>query len=88
MEENNGRQLTSLETLSEVLDGELLVLERRAVLVVQPAELLQNFRVSGIILNYALVGFASTNVLIATRHVSKSAAKTKTTLTSCCCSYT
>ena len=56
-------QRTSLEALGQVLDGELLVLERGAVLVVQPAKPLQDLRVVQVILNDTLVRLSCTHML-------------------------
>ena len=55
--------LTGFETLCEVLNGELLVLERGPVLMVKPAELLEDLGVTGVVLDHTLVSFPGTDVL-------------------------
>jgi len=55
--------LTGLETLGKILYSELLVLEGRAVLVVQPAKLLKNLGMSGIVDNDTFVCVFSADML-------------------------
>ena len=69
-------QRTSLEALRQVLDGELLVLERGAVLVVQPTELLQDLRMVGVLLHYPLVSVAGTHMLQPDRRQCQAGART------------
>jgi hypothetical protein len=54
---------TSFQALGEVLDGEVLVLEGRAVLVVQPPKLLKDFGVTWVVGNDAFVGILGTDML-------------------------
>lgn len=54
---------TSLEALREILNREFLVLEGRAVLMVQPAELLQHLGVTRVVRHDPFVSFPGTNVL-------------------------
>lgn len=52
------------ETLGQELDGKFLVLERRSLLVVEPAELLENFCMSGVVVDHALVRALGTGIVI------------------------
>ena len=56
-------QLTGLKALRQVLDSKLLVLERGAVLVVQPPQLLENLGVIRVLLHDALVGVSRAHML-------------------------
>jgi hypothetical protein len=53
----NMDELTRLEALREAADRRLLVLERGAVLVIDPAELLQHLRVVRVLVEHTLIGF-------------------------------
>ena len=55
--------LTRLEALRQILDGQLLVLERGAVLVVQPTELLQHLRMVRVLLHDTLICVSCADVL-------------------------
>jgi hypothetical protein len=57
-----GRTLTGLQALGQAVDGNFLVLEG-AVLVVNPAKLLQNFGVIRVFLHNALVSILRTSKL-------------------------
>ena len=61
--ETRKQQLTSLETLGKILYRKLLILEGRAVLVIQPAELLKNFGMSGVVSDDTLVRVFSADML-------------------------
>ena len=54
---------TSLEALGQILDGEFLVLERGAVLVIQPPELLENLGVVRVLLHDTLICVSCADVL-------------------------
>lgn len=56
--------LTSFETLGEVRNGQVLVGEARAALVIQPTQLLQHLGVVGAILEDPLVSVLGSAVLI------------------------
>jgi hypothetical protein len=55
--------LTSFETLGQILDSGVLVLERRAVLMVEPTELLKNFGVARVLGDDPFVGIFSADIL-------------------------
>ena len=55
--------LTRLEALRQILDGQLLVLERGAVLVVQPTELLQHLRMVRVLLHDTFICVSCADVL-------------------------
>jgi hypothetical protein len=60
---------TCFQTLGEVLDRQVLILERGAVLVIEPAELLQDFCVAGIVSNNAFIGILGSHVLCVEREI-------------------
>ncbi len=64
------KSLTSLETLRQILNGEILVLERRAILMVQPSKLLEYFGMRRVVLHDTFIRFASTIVLPMTHAIS------------------
>jgi len=84
------RKLTSYQTLGQILDCEILVLEGGTILVVEPSQLLKNLGVTRIIHNM-LVGIFGLRMLKRPSELSPILSGTRKggeELTSFCCSYT
>ncbi len=55
--------LTCFETFRQVLNCKVLILKRRAILMIQPSELLQHLGMTTVVGDYTLVGVLRTDVL-------------------------
>lgn len=62
-EETQIEILTRLKTLRQVLNSQFLILETRAILVVQPTKLLQNLGMVWIIVHNTFVSILGTTML-------------------------
>ena len=60
---DDAKALTNFQAPRETLDGRVLVLERGAVLVVQPTELLQHLRMVRVLLHDTLICVSCADVL-------------------------
>ena len=88
LEYGENQKLTCFETLCEVLNGEILILERGAVLVIEPAQLLENLCVAGIVGNDTLISVLCAYMLVKAKVRRGWMRGTDSELTSFCCSYT